>query len=56
MSKDETVEPGEIQIEAKVVNIDMKTLVATFSFPENVDIENATACYNNCENVLVKPV
>ena len=40
MSKDEMKwnEPDEIQIEAKVVKIDMKTLAATFSFPENVDI------------------
>ena len=56
MSKHEAVEPDEIQFKAKVVKIDMKTLVASFSCPENVDIENVTAWYNYCENVLVKSV
>lgn len=57
MTKDVVIESYETQIEAKVLKIDMKTLVATFLCPEctsQVDIENKLPLRNNCENVSLK--
>lgn len=57
VTKDVVIESYETQIEAKVLKIDMKTLVATFLCPEctsQVDIENKLPLRNNCENVSLK--
>ena len=50
--KDEADESYETQIETKVVKIDMKTLVVTFSCPEytsQVGIKNVAAWWNDAK-------
>ena len=57
VTEDETAEPDQTQTDAKIVLVDMKTLIPMYFcqlFNSQVEIENATVGCNNSENEALK--